>query len=263
MESADTPRCPLCAGTGDFFWEKNGTRACKCPRCGFVFVHPLPRAPLLDDFSHSRAILDAPGHFRSEYHRFLSGIEALTGKGRLLDVGCNIGLSLAVAKERGWEPVGIELSPQAADYGRRHFGVEIIETPLEEAAFPDGAFAAVAMYHVLEHILDPMRLLKETARVLRPGGVLYASVPNAGGIQAVILREKWAWVSPDHAGYFSKNSLAGALAAAGFVPVVITSFLGARVSPRKPRWETRFIDPVSNLLCLSISLESWSRRPRG
>lgn len=227
-----------------------------------MFLHPPPREPLLDDFSHSRVILGAPEHFRSEYHRFLAPIEALTEKGRLLDIGCNIGLSLVVARERGWTPLGIELSPEAVRYGREQFGVDIIQTPIEEAGLPDGEFSAVVMYHTLEHVLEPVRLLAEAARILCPGGVLYVSVPNAGGIQALLMRERWAWVSPDHAGYFNRNSLSRALTAAGFSPVTITSSLGARVCPRKPRWELRLIDPLSNLLCLSVSLESWSRTPQ-
>ena len=256
-------QCALCSASARFLWVKEGREVYRCGECGYAFVHPPPDAPLRDDFSHSRAILAAAQHFKSEYVRFLSRIEAMTAPGSLLDIGCNIGLSLVVARERGWNPMGIELSPEAARYGREKLGVQIIETPLEDAGFPEGELDAVVMYHTLEHVVHPFRMLSEVARILKPGGVLYASVPNGGGISAFLLREKWEWVSADHVSYFDKRTLRMAIEKCGLLPALITSYLGARGAQRKSRLEAGFLDRISDFLCLSISLESWSEKPSG
>jgi len=261
MDTRQLPaRCAICSSPGAFLWAKGEQRVYKCLACGFRFAHPVPDLPLRDDFSHARVILDSPDHFRSEYNRFLARVESMTVVGKLLDIGCNIGLSLVVAQERGWAPLGIELSLEAAQYGREKFGIEIIETPLEEAGLSEGEFDAVVMYHTLEHVLHPLQMLSDVARVLKPGGVLYISVPNSGGISSFLLREKWEWVSQEHVSYFDRGSLRLALEKVGLVPMIITSCLGARVAKAKPRWEAQFIDRISNVLCLSISLESWSKK---
>ena len=253
-------KCRICGGGASFLWEKDGRKAYKCCRCGFIFVHPLPTEALQDDFSHAKHLLSIQDHFRSEYNRFLERIESMIPRGKLLDVGCNIGLSLVVARDRGWSPLGVELSPEAARYGREEFGVKIIETPLEKAGFYDGEFDTVVMYHALEHVLHPLRLLLAVGKILRPGGILYVSVPNHGGISAFFLRENWG-VHKDHVSFFDRGSLKEALIRAGMAPACITSYLGAVAAESKPRWVVPFLDRISNVLCFSLSLESWSRKP--
>lgn len=95
--------------------------------------------------------------------------------GRMLDVGCGLGFLLSgVADE--WERHGVEVSAfaagHAARYGQIHQGL------LEEAGYPDRYFDLVVIYHVIEHVADPLALLKEIRRILKPDGWLILGTPD-------------------------------------------------------------------------------------
>ncbi|HEX4341137.1 MAG TPA: class I SAM-dependent methyltransferase [Polyangiaceae bacterium] len=95
--------------------------------------------------------------------------------GRLLDVGCGLGHLLSGVDPR-WERHGIEISEYAAEKATEH-GV-IFHGDLTSANYPDRFFDAVTLYHVIEHMDDPERELREIRRVMKPGGWLIVGTPN-------------------------------------------------------------------------------------
>ncbi|MGZ6081577.1 MAG: class I SAM-dependent methyltransferase, partial [Myxococcaceae bacterium] len=90
----------------------------------------------------------------------------------LLDVGCSTGYVLAAAKGLGLSATGLDVSEFAVDACRAR-GFEAVVGSATALPFPDGAFDVVMLKAVLEHIRDPMAGLREAARVVRPGGVLF------------------------------------------------------------------------------------------
>jgi len=71
----------------------------------------------------------------------VSQAESLIGaKGKLLDIGAGRGEVLRAAKMAGWESIGIELSPNFADYASKHSGTEVLRKPLEDCGFADSSF---------------------------------------------------------------------------------------------------------------------------
>ena len=109
--------------------------------------------------------------------------EQLTGrKGRVLDIGAGRGELLRAACDAGWSAVGIEPSASFAEYAARYSGAEIKREPLEQCNFPDCSFDVVILSAVLEHIYNPDEVIKEIARILRPGGALFLDVPNEKGL---------------------------------------------------------------------------------
>ncbi len=95
--------------------------------------------------------------------------------GRLLDVGCGLGHLLSGVDPR-WDRHGIEISEYAAEKAAE-YGT-IFHGDLESAGYPDAFFDAVTLYHVIEHMEDPERELREIRRVLKPGGWLIVGTPN-------------------------------------------------------------------------------------
>jgi ubiquinone/menaquinone biosynthesis C-methylase UbiE len=83
-----------------------------------------------------------------------------------------------VAKERGWQPQGAEIAKWAADFSQNELGINVFNGMLQDAKFPDCHFDVVLSSHVMEHIGQPLWLLKEMARVLRPGGAHLTVVPT-------------------------------------------------------------------------------------
>jgi 2-polyprenyl-3-methyl-5-hydroxy-6-metoxy-1,4-benzoquinol methylase len=104
------------------------------------------------------------------------------GKGRVLDVGVGRGELLRIAKEEGWQAVGIEPSPSFAEYARKHSGAEVLCEPVEESNLPSEGFDVVILSAVLEHLYQPDETVKRLAQALRPGGALFVDVPNEAGL---------------------------------------------------------------------------------
>jgi SAM-dependent methyltransferase len=108
----------------------------------------------------------------------LERLERRAPRGRLLDVGCAEGTFLELARKRGWDVCGTELSAFAAAEAARRTDAEIFCGDLHEARYPGASFDAVTLWHVLEHLREPARYLAEIRRVIRPGGFLLIAVPN-------------------------------------------------------------------------------------
>jgi len=129
---------------------------------------------------------------------------------RLLDVGCSSGAFLMAARALGLECEGVEISPEAADAARRA-GFRVHTGLLEEAAYPDAAFDAIALIELLEHLREPRGLLDECRRILRPGGVLLATTPNGASWTARAMGARWDVFSltgmGGHVSFFNPGSL--------------------------------------------------------
>ncbi len=98
---------------------------------------------------------------------------------RLADLGCGSGVFTDLLRRRGYDCVGLDLSPKLIEIGRRSFpGVEFTEGDLENLPFPAESFDAVVLVGVAHHFPDPSRCAAEVFRVLRPGGRFVAFDPN-------------------------------------------------------------------------------------
>ena len=110
------------------------------------------------------------------------------GQGRYLDVGCGSGGALGVARALGWEVTGVEVDEAAAEKATR-FTAEIHVGDMLSAPFAARRFDVVTAFHVLEHVPDPVAVLRRMLRWLTPDGLLIVEVPNAGGLGAAMFGE--------------------------------------------------------------------------
>jgi SAM-dependent methyltransferase len=137
------------------------------------------------------------------------------GGGRYLDVGCGSGGSLGAAKALGWQVSGIEIDAAAADKARR-FTDSIHVGDVLGAPFAAGAFDVVSAFHVLEHVPDPVAVLRRMRQWLAADGLLIVEVPNAGGVGARLFGRAWSGLElPRHLSHFTPESLTRAVEAAG------------------------------------------------
>ena len=96
---------------------------------------------------------------------------------RLLEIGCGSGRQLEFLRQLGWRVEGLDLDPVAVKVASAR-GLTVHTGSLKEQNFPDQYFDAVVSSHVIEHVHDPIGLLRECGRVLRPGGKLVVITPN-------------------------------------------------------------------------------------
>lgn len=143
---------------------------------------------------------------------------------RGLDVGCGTGEFLAFLQESGWAGVGLEPTPEIASVARRR-GAEVHALTLgeyveERRADARGGFDLVSFLNVLEHVPDPVALLRRTEDLLRPGGVVVLRVPNDFSplqriAQESLGKDPWWIAIPDHVNYFTYDSLEALLGRLG------------------------------------------------
>lgn len=125
-------------------------------------------------------------------------------KGNLLDIGAGTGDFLLVAKNNGWNSVGIEPSEKAKAIAKTK-GVEL-KSDLSE--FEDTSFDIITMWHVLEHVPNLENQIKELKRLLKPNGSILIAVPNFKSFDANYYKEFWAaYDVPRHLWHFSKTAI--------------------------------------------------------
>jgi len=218
--------CPLCSVNlrerfREIEAEETGARfgVDECPCCGLGRTVPVP-ADLTPYYGASyyggRHGLTAQLCLR----RRLRIVDRIVGQGAepsaeagrwLLDYGCGDGSFLAEARARGWNGRGIER------HGRESArdGLSVVSSLAE---LDEGLrFDCATLWHVLEHLEDPVGALADLRRWIRPGGVVLAAVPNFGSWQARATGASWLHLDiPRHLSHFTPNALAKTFEAAGF-----------------------------------------------
>jgi SAM-dependent methyltransferase len=141
------------------------------------------------------------------------------GKGALvLDIGCGNGRVMMQLRSVGWEVSGVEPDPKSAAQAREA-GFDVRPGLLEPGAWPNGYFDAITMNHVIEHLHDPVGILRTCAQVLKPGGQISIATPNLESKGHEIFGPDWFGLqSPTHLVLFTSDSLRRAVGAAGFQP---------------------------------------------
>lgn len=192
----------------------------RCTRCGHMQVAEFPPDQTLEEAYgevSEAAYLDEEAGQRATAARALDRIEQHTpGGGTICDLGCWVGFLPAEAQRRGWSATGVEPSRFAADLARRRFGLEVHTGTLATVDLPERAFDCVVMGDVIEHLPDPGAALEAIGRLLRPRGVVYLALPDAGSAVARRLGSRWWSVLPTHVQYFTRASLTRLLEDRGF-----------------------------------------------
>ena len=195
---------------------------CRCVNCGQVYVKGIDLNAIekkyneKDYFAERNNYIDRWEEFSRLFQRIVEKIVIFKPHGRLLDVGCSVGIFLDVARKNGFDVKGVEVSTWASEFARQK-GLDVLTGGLSDAAYPEKSFDVVVLNHVLEHIPDPVAVLLEARRILRDDGLLVIGVPNFGSYMAAIKKEKWASLTPDqHIWQFTHDSLLRVLMRSGF-----------------------------------------------
>ena len=184
--------CPICGSDQTQTKARQGIYDfLACTSCGVFFVSPMPEGDAVPEAGAHYTRAYYSGEMREDEDAFesasiegatkrLERIEALLGtRGLLVDVGTGTGYQLAAARQRGWHVKGVEISLSAVEYARQTHGVDVMHGTLQQAQIPSGSVHAVILSHVLEHVPNPLALLREVRRIIVPTGVLAVAVPNS------------------------------------------------------------------------------------
>ena len=139
-----------------------------------------------------------------------------TDGARLLDVGFGNGGFLKIASEMGWNAEGIDFDPKAVEVARAR-GLNVSCASAAELSIRNERFDVITLSHVIEHVHDPIALLRDLYRLLKPGGCLWLDTPNLCSYGAKRFGPDWRDLDPPrHLVLFNPASLRNSLTNAGF-----------------------------------------------
>jgi 2-polyprenyl-3-methyl-5-hydroxy-6-metoxy-1,4-benzoquinol methylase len=178
-------------------------------------------------------------------------LERFRDTGRLLEIGCSYGYFLETARRAGWRAEGVEISGYASEVARSK-GFEIHQAELKTLALHRGSYDVIAMWDVIEHLIDPAEVVALCRDLLRSGGALVARTPNAhalagrGGLPGLVYRHfTYPANTPEHVFHFTPENLSSLLRNKGFERVEIDDYGG---------WEERIISGRNAIVRMGRSL---------
>jgi SAM-dependent methyltransferase len=218
----------------------------RCRRCGLVYVgsravdftfteHDAARSAALAHRVDSLGLVrhdveDAERRWRVEADRErLARLTRHVQSGRLLDVGSANGTFLELAAGP-FEAHGVEPDPGTSERSRAA-GLKVTTGTLDDLVAPPGGFAAITMFHVIEHLDSPHRALLRARDLLGSGGVVLIETPTVDNLWFRLAPARWRQLIPDHYYFFSRSTLFELLRRSGFEPVEHEK-VGRRVSLR-------------------------------
>jgi SAM-dependent methyltransferase len=260
---AQPSRCPLCEGDsfrrvgkrgGAFHRDRKGVESevVQCKECSLFYTNPT-LIPLTNPYE-----VAGEGYFVGSAHdpvrkirdgeAFTARIEELLNgrKGVILEAACGKGEFLRGAINRGWKARGVEMTPYFAE-SARDYGIEIETAPIEDSRFLEKANScdAIFMLAMLEHLYDPLLMLRKANNILVSDGIALINVPNEVtslvnqlGNRYVKLMYGRDWTmslsptfSPFHVVGFSPQSLKHALEMTGFEVIAMETASGTNDLP--------------------------------
>ncbi|NUT41076.1 MAG: class I SAM-dependent methyltransferase [Thermoactinospora sp.] len=235
MMCGESRQQPLFEPTGGKGWRYHVVR---CPSCGFLYRNPNVRPERLGDlYANSYSKFLTGDYAENRQRRYRLVMESFTpvfddGTGRrLLDFGCGAGLFLELAEQRGFDAVGVDLSPDSVHQAnerlqkaKAYFGA-----PDDVPEIAAGGFDVITLWSVLAHLPRPLEDFATFRRLLAPGGVLMILTVNARSLLLKAYGSKWSGFTKNHLMFYSSRTLPALLRQSGFAGVAYAPHYGDTV----------------------------------
>jgi 2-polyprenyl-3-methyl-5-hydroxy-6-metoxy-1,4-benzoquinol methylase len=239
----ETVACPLCGGSDwmpvveaedhDAAPPRSKFSVVRCRSCGLCVTNPRPAPAEIGKFyaadyspykiaerkkSRRNGIKSRVPHSLSVFPRnYEHGEFPPIGQNRVLDFGCGGGAFLLRMEERGWDVTGLDFSKATVERLRAELGLHVLEGTLPHPDLTPESFDLITLWHSLEHVHQPLDVLREAHRLLSPGGRVLVALPNIESLSFVWFGPDWYGLDvPRHVTHFSPTTLRRMLQKAGF-----------------------------------------------
>ncbi len=226
----------------------------RCKTCGVLRSDPVAQIDLKDlyeksSFDYSTEV----SGLKKTYWRI---VKKVIGKKSdyhsIFEIGGGNGFFLEAAKDFGFTKIaGIEPSIEAISKARDDIKPHLINSMMNDSSLPKNAFDVGVMFHTLDHLQDPVKTLKDSLEILKPGGVFIVAIHNERSWSARLLQERSPIIDVEHTHLYSLKTGKQVFEKAGFVNVSAGSY-----SNQYSLAYIFHLIPVSRIL-KKLLLESW------
>tara|TARA_B100000508_G_scaffold121389_1_gene103033 strand:+ start:10924 stop:11979 length:1056 start_codon:yes stop_codon:yes gene_type:complete len=153
----------------------------------------------------------------------IMGLDACES-GKMLDIGCGNGHLIKRLAKMGWEVEGMDFDPMAVEYCKSQ-GLNAKSGDFFELNYPSDYYDAVTLSHVIEHVPDPKKTIREVFRILKPGGKIVMETPNSKSwMYTDLFQSEWLHLHPPaHIHVFNLSNLKQIVLESGFEVEVANS----------------------------------------
>lgn len=181
---------------------------CQCQSCRMVFSRKIPSKEKLFEFYNNYGVDSYLSPLTiKRYNELLDQFEGFRKTNRILDVGCGKGYFLEVAKKRGWEVYGTEISNNMVNICLAK-NIKVHQGDLEQSSFPNDYFDIISSFEVIEHINNPQNEIFIFNKILRIGGLVYLTTPNFNSLLRYRLKSTYNVITfPEHLCYYTPSTI--------------------------------------------------------
>ena len=210
-------KCPAChARNPRRLGRKEAFEVLSCQSCATIYTYSGSSTPRDYGDYYTEENLSVPDSIHKRLDEIVAGFSGYRMHNRMLEVGFGAGFLLGAAGRAGWGVEGVEVSISAVRHAES-LGFKTFCGELAEARYEDASFDVVIATELLEHLQDPGAMIREIARVLRPGGLFWGTTPNPRGLSPRLLGLEWSVICPpEHLQLLSENGVRNLLVEAGF-----------------------------------------------
>ncbi|MHC1777407.1 MAG: class I SAM-dependent methyltransferase [Lentimicrobium sp.] len=242
----------------DYFLTGEEFAIYKCSECGLLITRPMPELAKLGAYyasekylSHSneqKDLLSKVYHFVRNYthKRKYKLLKKHSSGNSVLDIGCATGEFLHYCSSHGMQTTGVEPNDKARFIAQSRLRLEVATEP-EIDGLESDSFDFITMWHVLEHVPDLNRRMKDIYRLLKDDGFAFIALPNHASYDASHYYRFWAaWDVPRHLFHFDRKSLTALASKHGFkvvsaLPMLFDSYYVSLLSEKYMKGKSSYV----------------------
>jgi len=223
--------CLVCRKKQRFIFSYQNFLYYRCGNCQLVSTYPLPTTKTIKNYYENKFKKENyelsnkySKRHKLVYTKYVKILKArlrdknqmLEGK-KVLDVGCFTGEFLETLQKENADVYGLELQDTAARIANNKLPGKVLKKDVMNYNFPQKKYDVITLLGVVEHVANPMKLLRKSFQLLKKGGTLMIQTPNSSSFLARTMGKSWPPYSPiEHIHIFSRKSLNHALKKCGF-----------------------------------------------